>query len=102
MRGAEGDRAPLKFGGSEKGRSLISTYQSLTITTNTPGFKALSMVLIHYISRQMLEPPLEIKILRPTDLNYRIFLYAFQMWFIEIEITAGEILSWKTKKVYIY
>ena len=37
------------------------------------------MSLIHYISRQMLEPPLEIKILRPSDLNYRFFLYAFQI-----------------------
>ena len=71
--GAGGARVPLKFGGSEKGQSLISTYRSLTITTNTPGFKALSMALIDYISRQMIEPPLQIKILRPSDLNYRIF-----------------------------
>ena len=29
--------------GSEKGRSLISAYRSLAITTDTPGFKKLSM-----------------------------------------------------------
>ena len=44
--GAGGARAAPEFGGSEKGRSLISAYQSLAITTNTPGFKKLSMVLI--------------------------------------------------------
>ena len=32
----------LEFGGSEKGRSLISAYRSLAITMNTPGFKKLS------------------------------------------------------------
>ena len=38
--GGAGDaRAPLEFGGSEKGRSLISAYHNLAITTNTPGFK---------------------------------------------------------------
>ena len=44
-RGAGGARAPPEFGGSEKGRSLISAYHSLAITTNTPGFKKLSTVL---------------------------------------------------------
>ena len=34
----------LEFGGSEKGRSLISAYWS---TTNTPGFKKLSTALDH-------------------------------------------------------
>ena len=37
--GAGGARAPPEFGGSQKGRSLISAYQSLAITTNNPGFK---------------------------------------------------------------
>ena len=32
---AGGARAPLEFGGSEKGRSLISAFWSLAITTNT-------------------------------------------------------------------
>ena len=36
---AGGARAPLEFGSLEKGRRLISTYRSLAITTNTPGFK---------------------------------------------------------------
>ena len=36
--GAGGARAPPEFGGSGKGRSLISAYQSLAITTSTPGF----------------------------------------------------------------
>ena len=40
-----GARAPPEFGGSEKGRSLISAYRSLAITTNTPGFKKLSTAL---------------------------------------------------------
>ena len=40
--GAGGARAPPEFGGSEKGRSLIS---ALAITTNTPGFKKLSTAL---------------------------------------------------------
>ena len=43
--GAGGARAPPEFGGSEKGRSLISAYRSLAITTNTPDFKKLSMLL---------------------------------------------------------
>ena len=44
--GAGGARAPPEFGGSEKGRSLISAYRSLAITTNTPGFNKLSTALI--------------------------------------------------------
>ena len=44
--GAGGARAPPKFGGSEKGRSLISAYQSLSITTNTPGFEKLNTALL--------------------------------------------------------
>ena len=44
--GAGGARAPPEFGGSEKGRSLISAYQSLAITTNNPGFKKLSTALV--------------------------------------------------------
>ena len=44
--GAGGARAPPEFGGSEKGRSLISAYWSLAITTNTPGFKKLSTALV--------------------------------------------------------
>ena len=39
--GAGGSRAPPEFGGSGKGRSLISAYQSLAITMNTPGFEKL-------------------------------------------------------------
>ena len=38
--GAGGARAPPEFGASEKGRSLISAYRSLALTTNTPGFKS--------------------------------------------------------------
>ena len=34
--GAGGARAPPEFGSLEKGRSLISAYRSLAITTNTP------------------------------------------------------------------
>ena len=44
--GAGGARAPPEFEGSEKGRSLISAYWSLAITTNTPGFKKLSTALV--------------------------------------------------------
>ena len=33
--GAGGARAPPEFGGSEKGRSLISAYRSLAITAST-------------------------------------------------------------------
>ena len=36
---------PPEFGGSEKGRSLISVYQSLAITMNTPGFEKVSTAL---------------------------------------------------------
>ena len=43
--GAGGVRAPPEFGGSEKGRGLISAYQSLAITANTSGFKKLSTAL---------------------------------------------------------
>ena len=46
--GAGVARAPPEFGGSEKGRSLISAYWSLAITTNTPGFKKLSTALNRY------------------------------------------------------
>ena len=44
--GAGGTRAPPEFGGSEKGRSLISACRSLAIKTNTPGFEKLSMALV--------------------------------------------------------
>ena len=43
--GAGGARAPPEFRGSQKGRSLISAYQSLAITTNTPGFERLNTAL---------------------------------------------------------
>ena len=44
--GAGGARAPSEFRGLQKGRSLISAYQSLAITTNTPGFEKLNTALI--------------------------------------------------------
>ena len=37
--------APPEFGGSEKGRSLISAYRSLAIAASTSGFETLSTVL---------------------------------------------------------
>ena len=43
--GAGGARAPPEFRDSQKGRSLISAYQSLAITTNTPGFEKLNTAL---------------------------------------------------------
>ena len=43
--GAGGARVPPEFGGLEKGQSLISAYQSLAITTNTPGFEKLNTAL---------------------------------------------------------
>ena len=45
--GAGGARAPPEFGGSKKGQSLISAYQSLAITTNTPGFEKLNTALVN-------------------------------------------------------
>ena len=48
-RGAGDARAPPEFGGSEKGRNLISAYWSLAITTNTPGFEKLNTALIVHI-----------------------------------------------------
>ena len=51
--GAGGARAPSEFGGSEKGRSLISAYRSLAITTNTPGFKKLSTALIYHLESKI-------------------------------------------------
>ena len=45
--GAGGARAPPEFGGSRKGRSLISAYQSLAITMSTPGFEKLNTALTH-------------------------------------------------------
>ena len=51
--GAGGARAPPEFGGSEKGRSLISAYRSLAITTNTPGFKKLNTALVLALLRTM-------------------------------------------------
>ena len=47
--GAGGARAPPEFGGSGKGRSLISAFWSLAITTNTPGFKKLNTALLRGI-----------------------------------------------------
>ena len=41
----DSESAPPECGGSEKGRSLISAYRTLAITTNTPGFKKLSTAL---------------------------------------------------------
>ena len=43
--GAGGARAPPEFGGSQKGQSQISAYQSLAITTDTPGFEKLNTAL---------------------------------------------------------
>ena len=43
--GAGVARAPPEFGGSEKGRSLISAYWSLAITASTFGFEKLSTSL---------------------------------------------------------
>ena len=43
--GAGGASSPPEFRGSQKGRSLISAYQSLAITTNTPGFEKLNTAL---------------------------------------------------------
>ena len=42
------------FRGLEKGRSLISAYQSLAITPSTSGFEKLSTVLILYILKNFL------------------------------------------------
>ena len=44
--GAGGARANPEFGGSEKGQSLISAYQSLAITASTSRFEKLSTALI--------------------------------------------------------
>ena len=44
--GAGGARAPPEFRGSQKGRSLISAYQSLAITKNTPELEKLNTALI--------------------------------------------------------
>ena len=44
--GAGGARAPPEFGGSKKGRSLISAYRSLAITESTSGFEKLSTALV--------------------------------------------------------
>jgi hypothetical protein len=44
--GAGGARAPPEFGGSQKGRSLISAYKNLAITTYTPGFEKLNTALV--------------------------------------------------------
>ena len=51
--GAGGARAPPEFGGSQKGRSLISAYQSLAITTNIPGFEKLNtaLFLLRFVSK---------------------------------------------------
>ena len=43
--GAGVARAPPEFGGSQKGTSLISAYQSMAITINTPGFEKLNTAL---------------------------------------------------------
>ena len=52
--GAGGARAPPEFWDSERGRSLISAHQSLSITASTSGFEKLSTALyrsdIHRIS----------------------------------------------------
>ena len=50
--GAGGARAPPEFRGSQKGRSLISAFQSLAITTNTPGFEKLNTALA-YLPNQL-------------------------------------------------
>ena len=42
---AGGVRALPEFGGSEKGRSMISAYWSLAITASTSGFEKLFTVL---------------------------------------------------------
>ena len=42
-------KAPPEFGGSLKGRSLISAYRSLAITASTSGFGKLSTALLRDI-----------------------------------------------------
>ena len=44
--GAGGARTPPEFWGSQMGQSLIFAYQSLAITTNTPGFEKLNTALV--------------------------------------------------------
>ena len=43
---SEGARVPPEFGGSYKGRSLISAYQSLAITASTSGAALVSLSII--------------------------------------------------------
>ena len=57
--GAGGTRAPPEFGGSEKGRSLISAYRNLAIAASTSGFKKLPTALKHskYVEQMMPKVP---------------------------------------------
>ena len=57
--GAGGARAPPEFGGSEKGRSLISAYRSLAITTSTSGFEKLSTALLLSIKLKVFLKPIK-------------------------------------------
>ena len=81
--GAGGARAPPEFGGSQKGRSLISAYQSLAITTNTPGFEKLNTALSHVFT-------------------YVIFFLIFFTWIrsmLTAKVHRGPILKRPIKKI---
>ena len=65
--GAGGARAPPEFRGSQKGRSLISAYQSLAITTNTPGFEKLNTALGF------------------RNMSEKLIFFSIQMWLIKIQ-----------------
>ena len=79
-------RAPLEFGGSEKGQSLISTYWSLAITTNTPKLKKLSTVLIAIGVWHCWHT----WIWRPNDLDFSLSSYLTQCLFAHYNGTAWQ------------
>ena len=73
--GAGGARAPPEFGGSGKGRSLISAFWSLAITTNTPGFKKLNTALKSAVcSRKKMSIPVQTLFKKRMDFIYVIYV----------------------------
>ena len=83
--GAGGARAPPEFGGSGKGRSLISAFWSLAITTNTPGFEKLNTALFGY--------PILKNMNKMTILNFSHYLEKLRI----IDVVKAKTI-WKAEK----
>ena len=96
--GAGGARAPPEFGDSEKGRSLISAYRSLAITTNTPDLKSyLSTALNsdHFHKRKKYQLSTDVpKKTNQTLVHFFIGLFIYMLLFL-IAARSIQAVKWE-------